>query len=361
MVYRTGRNNKMIKENMMDKSNIKIAVVGATGNVGRIMLNILEERGFNSKNTYAVASAKSEGKKVSFGDDDILIVQAIDNFDFSNVDVALFSPGSEVSSQYAPKAAKAGCIVIDNTSYFRNDPEIPLIVPEVNGHTISGSSKKNIISNPNCAIIPIAMALNALHGKNNVKRVIVSTYQSVSGAGKAAMEELDQQTRSLFTGTPTPAENLPRPIAHNLIPQIGEFEDSGYTGEESKMRNELKKILDEHIEFSATCVRVPVFVGHCSSVHAEFEKPFLVSEAMELLQNAPGILVVDADDPMDYATPLDAAGRDDILISRLRQDSSHPGGLAFWTASDNLRKGAALNSVQILELWMEYQNTKKAA
>lgn len=342
----------------MDKLNIKVAVVGATGNVGRIMLKILEERGFSAKNTYAIASEKSEGKKVSFGEDDILIVKAINNFDFSKVDVALFSPGSRISSQYAPKAAKAGCVVIDNTSHFRNDPEIPLVVPEVNGKAIENYANKNVISNPNCAIIPVAMALNALNSKNNVKRVIISTYQSVSGAGKAAMEELDQQTRSLFTGTPTPAENLPRPIAHNLIPHIGEFEDSGYTGEESKMRNELKKILDEKIELSATCVRVPVFVGHCSTVHVEFEKPFLADEAIEILQNSPGILVVDAEDPMDYATPLDAAGRDDVLISRLRQDSSHPNGLVFWTASDNLRKGAALNAVQILELWMEY---KKAA
>ena len=345
----------------MDKSTIKIAVVGATGNVGRIMLNILEERGFNAKNTHAVASEKSEGKKVSFGDDDILIVEALDNFDFSKVNAALFSPGSKVSAQYAPKATKSGCVVIDNTSYFRNDPKIPLIVPEVNGQTISEYSNKNIIANPNCAIIPIAMALNALHKKNHVKRVIVSTYQSVSGAGKAAMEELDQQTRSLFTGTPTPAENLPRPIAHNLIPHIDEFEDSGYTGEEVKMRNEIKKLIDAKIELSSTCVRVPVFVGHCSTVHVEFEKPFLVDDALEILQNAPGIQVMDAEDPMDYATPLDAAGCDDVFISRLRQDASHPNGLVFWTASDNLRKGAALNAVQILELWLEYQKDKKAA
>ena len=345
----------------MDKSTVKIAVVGATGNVGRMMLKILEERGFISENVHAIASEKSEGKKVSFGDDEILIVEALENFDFSTVDIGLFSPGSKVSAIYAPKAAKAGCVVIDNTSCFRSDPKVPLIIPEVNGQDIANYKNKNIIANPNCAIAAIAVALKPLHLKNHVKRVVVSTYQSVSGAGKAAMEELDQQTRSLFTGTPTPAENLPRPIAYNLFPHIGEFEDSGYTGEESKMREELKKMLSSKIELSTTCVRVPVFVGHCSAIHVEFEKPFLVAYALEILQNAPGVQVMDADDPMDYATPLDAAGYDDVFISRLRQDASHPNGLAFWTASDNLRKGAALNAVQILELLLEYKAKQKAA
>ncbi len=339
----------------MSKSTVKIAVVGATGNVGRLMLKILEERGFNSANVRVIASKKSEGKKVSFGEDEVLIVEALEGFDFSTVDVGLFSPGSKVSAIYAPKAATAGCVVIDNTSCFRNNPKIPLIIPEVNGQDIVNYKNKNIIANPNCAIAPIAMALKPLHDRNHVKRVVVSTYQSVSGAGKAAMEELDQQTRSLFTGTPTPAENLPRPIAHNLIPHIGDFEDSGYTSEESKMRDELKKMLGSKIELSATCVRVPVFVGHCSAVHVEFEKPFLVEDALKILQNTSGIQVMDADDPMDYATPLDAAGYDDVFISRLRQDSSHSNGLVFWTASDNLRKGAALNAVQILELWLEHR------
>lgn len=339
----------------MNKSTVKIAVVGATGNVGRLMLKILEERGFNSANVRVIASKKSEGKKISFGEDEVLIVEALEGFDFSTVDVGLFSPGSKVSAIYAPKAATAGCVVIDNTSHFRSDPKIPLIIPEVNGQDIANYKNKNIISNPNCAIAPIAMALKPLHDRNHVKRVVVSTYQSVSGAGKAAMEELDQQTRSLFTGTPTPAENLPRPIAHNLIPHIGDFEDSGYTSEESKMRDELKKMLGSKIELSATCVRVPVFVGHCSAVHVEFEKPFLVEDALKILQNTSGIQVMDADDPMDYATPLDAAGYDDVFISRLRQDSSHSNGLVFWTASDNLRKGAALNAVQILELWLEHR------
>ncbi len=339
----------------MDKSTVKIAVVGATGNVGRLMLKILAERGFNSANVRVIASQKSEGKKVSFGEDEVLIVEALEGFDFSTVDVGLFSPGSKVSAIYAPKAATTGCVVIDNTSCFRSDPKIPLIIPEVNGQDIANYKNKNIIANPNCAIAPIAMALKPLHDKNHVKRVVVSTYQSVSGAGKAAMEELDQQTRSLFTGTPTPAENLPRPIAHNLIPHIGDFEDSGYTSEESKMRDELKKMLGSKIELSATCVRVPVFVGHCSAVHVEFEKPFLVEDALKILQNTSGIQVMDADDPMDYATPLDAAGYDDVFISRLRQDSSHANGLVFWTASDNLRKGAALNAVQILELWLEHR------
>ena len=349
MAFKIGQNKK---ESSMNKSTVKIAVVGATGNVGRMMLEILSERGFNAKNVKAVASEKSAGKKVSFGDGDVLIVEALKDFDFDSVNVALFSPGGAISAEYAPKAAALGCVVIDNTSYFRSNPEIPLIIPEVNGKDIYNVKNKNIIANPNCAIAPITLALKFLHEKNIVKRVIVSTYQSVSGAGKAAMDELDLQTRSLFTGTPIPAEKLPRPIAHNLIPHIGKFEQSGYTDEETKMRDELKKMLDPNIELSATCVRVPVFIGHCSSVHVEFEKPFLVAEALEILSNAPGINVVDEEDPMDYATPLDAAGNDDVLISRLRQDASHQNGLVFWTASDNLRKGAALNAVQILELWL---------
>ncbi len=351
----------MIGENKMNKSAIKIAVVGATGNVGRVMLNILAERGFKSSQVKAIASSKSIGKKISFGDDDILIVEELKDFDFSTVDIGLFSPGSKVSAEYAPKATKAGCIVIDNTSCFRNDPKIPLIIPEVNAESISEYKNKNIIANPNCALAPIAVALKPLYNKNVIKRVIVSTYQSVSGAGKAAMEELDQQTRSLFTGTPKPAEKLARPIAYNLIPHIGIFTESGYTGEETKMRDEIKKILDPRIELSATCVRVPVFVGHCSTVHVEFEKPFLINEALEALQNAPGIQVIDSDDPMDYATPLDVVGQDNVLISRLRQDTSIPNGLVFWIASDNLRKGAALNAIQILELLIDYKSKQKAA
>jgi aspartate-semialdehyde dehydrogenase len=351
----------MIGENKMDKSKLKIAVVGATGNVGRMMLNILAERRFSASQVKAIASSSSLGKKISFGEDDVLTVDSLSNFDFSTVDAALFSPGGKVSAEYAPKAAALGCIVIDNTSYFRDDPKIPLIIPEVNPEDIRDYKNKNIIANPNCAIAPIALALKPLHDEIAIKRVVVSTYQSVSGAGKAAMKELDQQTRSLFTGTPAPAENLPRPIAYNLIPHIGTFLESGYTDEESKMRAELKKILDSTIELSATCVRVPVFVGHCSSVHVEFEEPFFVSEALKILKKAPGIQVMDADDPMDYATPLDAAGQDDVFVSRLRQDTSHPNGLVFWTASDNLRKGAALNAVQILELLFEYQSKQKAA
>lgn len=340
----------------MQKSTIKIAVVGATGNVGRVMLSILAERGFKASQIKAIASSKSAGKKISFGDDDVVIVEDLKDFNFSTVDVGLFSPGGKVSAEYAPKAAKAGCIVIDNTSYFRKDPKIPLIIPEVNANCIAEYKNKNIIANPNCALIPIAVALKPLSLKNTIKRVIVSTYQSVSGAGKDAMEELDQQTRSLFTGTPKPAEKLARPIAYNLIPHIGIFTESGYTDEETKIQDEIKKTLDPRIELSATCVRVPVFVGHCSAVHVEFENPFLAGEALEILQRSPGIQVMDSDDPMDYATPLDAVGQDDILISRLRQDASLPNGLVFWVVSDNLRKGAALNAVQILELLIAYKN-----
>lgn len=345
----------------MKRSTIKIAVVGATGNVGRVMLAVLAERGFKAEQVKAIASTKSRGKKISFGDDDVLIVEDLKDFDFATVDVGLFSPGGKVSAEYAPKAAKAGCIVIDNTSFFRQDPKIPLIIPEVNPGNIAEYKNKNIIANPNCALIPIAVALKPLSAKNTIKRVIVSTYQSVSGAGKDAMDELDQQTRSLFTGTPIPAEKLSRPIAYNLIPHIGAFTESGYTDEELKMRNEIKKILDPKVELSSTCVRVPVFIGHCSAVHVEFDKPFPVEEALEILQKTPGIQVMDREDPMDYATPLDAVGHDDVLISRLRQDTSLPNGLVFWTASDNLRKGAALNAVQILELLIAYKNTQRAA
>ncbi|MBP9828523.1 MAG: aspartate-semialdehyde dehydrogenase [Proteobacteria bacterium] len=346
----------MIGENKLDKSTIKIAVVGATGNVGRVILSILAEHDFKASQIRAIASVKSAGKEVSFGDEETIVVEDLKDFNFSDVDVGLFSPGSKISAEYATKAAKAGCVVIDNTSYFRNDPKIPLIIPEVNPESISEYKNKNIIANPNCALAPIAVALKPLHDKNPVKRVIVSTYQSVSGAGKAAMEELDQQTRSLFTGTPIPAEKLPRPIAHNLIPHIGSFTESGYTDEETKMRDEMKKILDPSIELSSTCVRVPVFVGHCSAVHIEFEKPFLVNEALAILQKAPGVQVIDADDPMDYGTPLDVTGQDSVLVSRLRQDSSLPNGLVLWIASDNLRKGAALNAVQILELLIKHKS-----
>lgn len=338
---------------------MKIAVVGATGNVGRAMLNILCERGFMAAQVIAIASAQSKGKKVSFGEDATLEVQALDDFDFSKVDVALFSPGSKVSAIYAPKAAESGCVVIDNTSYFRGDSEIPLIIPEVNPETISLHANKNIIANPNCAIIPIAMALKPLNDINQVVRVVVSTYQSVSGAGKAAMDELDQQTRSLFTGTPKPAEKLSRPIAYNIIPQIDVITSSGYTGEEIKMNLELKKILDPEIQFSATCVRVPVFVGHCACVHVEFEDKFISSDVLKIWNKTPGLRVTDGDDPMDYATPLDATGQDEVLISRLRQDMSLSNGLVFWTASDNLRKGAALNAVQILELLVDYKQKLK--
>lgn len=338
---------------MLSKENLKIAVVGATGNVGRTMLNILEERGFLASQVHAVASSKSAGKKVSFGEDEILIVEDLENFDFSKANVALFSPGSKVSSEYAPKAADAGCIVIDNTSYFRTDEKIPLIVPEVNPESIKEYSNKNIIANPNCAIIPIVLALKPLHEEIAIKRIIVSTYQSVSGAGKEAMDELDMQTRSLFTGTPKPAEKLSRPIAYNLIPQIDVITNNGYTAEELKMRSELKKILDKNIELSATCVRVPVFIGHCSCVHVEFEEPFNTNEILKIWQKTKGLTICDIEDSMEYATPLDCVGKDEVLISRLRQDISNKNGIVFWTASDNLRKGAALNAVQILELLID--------
>ena len=338
----------------MVKKDLKIAVVGATGNVGRKMLNILSERGFDSKCVYAVASQKSKGKQISFGDDDILTVESLEEFDFSKVKVALFSPGGAVSKMYAGKAVNMGCFVIDNTSYFRQNADVPLIVPEINPLEIK-NSKLRIIANPNCAIIPIAMTLSCLHKVIPVKRVVTSTYQSVSGAGKNAMDELETQVKSIFTGSPKVPQVFKRPIAFNVIPQIDVFEENGYTMEEIKMHNEIKKILDMGIELSATCVRVPVFIGHSSSVNAEFERPFEVQKAREILKKSKGIRLSDEKDFYDYMTPMEVSGKDEVFVSRLRKDMSSENGLSFWTVSDNLRKGAALNAVQILELLLEHK------
>ncbi len=329
---------------------MRVAVVGATGNVGREMLKTLAERRFPVSKVHAVASKRSAGKKVSFGENDVLTVEDLETFDFSTCDIGLFSPGGKVSAEYAPKAAAAGCVVIDNTSHFRMDPDIPLVVPEVNPEALKDYKKKNIIANPNCSTIQMVVALKPLHDLATIKRVVVSTYQSVSGAGRPAMDALFSQSRSVLTHQPIEVEPFFKRIAFNVIPQIDVFMDDGFTKEEWKMRVETQKILDPRIEVVATCVRVPVFVGHAEAVSVEFERPMNPDTARRILKNAPGVLVVDTLDPEDgFITPIDCAGEDAVYVSRIRRDPSIPNGLMLWIVADNVRKGAALNSVQIAE------------
>ncbi len=329
---------------------MRVAVVGATGNVGREMLKTLAERRFPVSKVHAVASKRSAGKKVSFGENDVLTVEDLETFDFSTCDIGLFSPGGKVSAEYAPKAAAAGCVVIDNTSHFRMDPDIPLVVPEVNPEALKDYKKKNIIANPNCSTIQMVVALKPLHDLATIKRVVVSTYQSVSGAGRPAMDALFSQSRSVLTHQPIEVEPFFKRIAFNVIPQIDVFMDDGFTKEEWKMRVETQKILDPRIEVVATCVRVPVFVGHAEAVSVEFERPMNPDTARRILKNAPGVLVVDTLDPEDgFITPIDCAGEDAVYVSRIRRDPSVPNGLMLWIVADNVRKGAALNSVQIAE------------
>ena len=329
---------------------MRVAVVGATGNVGREMLKTLAERRFPVSKIHAVASKRSAGKKVSFGENDVLTVEDLETFDFSTCDIGLFSPGGKVSAEYAPKAAAAGCVVIDNTSHFRMDPDIPLVVPEVNPEALKDYKKKNIIANPNCSTIQMVVALKPLHDLATIKRVVVSTYQSVSGAGRPAMDALFSQSRSVLTHQPIEVEPFFKRIAFNVIPQIDVFMDDGFTKEEWKMRVETQKILDPRIEVVATCVRVPVFVGHAEAVSVEFERPMNPDTARRILKNAPGVLVVDTLDPEDgFITPIDCAGEDAVYVSRIRRDPSVPNGLMLWIVADNVRKGAALNSVQIAE------------
>jgi aspartate-semialdehyde dehydrogenase len=329
---------------------MRVAVVGATGNVGREMLKTLAERRFPVSKVHAVASKRSAGKKVSFGENDVLTVEDLETFDFSTCDIGLFSPGGKVSAEYAPKAAAAGCVVIDNTSHFRMDPDIPLVVPEVNPEALKDYKKKNIIANPNCSTIQMVVALKPLHDLATIKRVVVSTYQSVSGAGRPAMDALFSQSRSVLTHQPIEVEPFFKRIAFNVIPQIDVFMDDGFTKEEWKMRVETQKILDPRIEVVATCVRVPVFVGHAEAVAVEFERPMNPDTARRILKNAPGVLVVDTLDPEDgFITPIDCAGEDAVYVSRIRRDPSIPNGLMLWIVADNVRKGAALNSVQIAE------------
>src|SRR5712672_1017280 len=326
----------------------KVAVVGATGNVGREMLDILAERRFPADEVVALASRKSMGVEVSYGDK-TLKCKALDHYDFSDVDICLMSAGGEVSKEWSPKIGAQGAVVIDNSSAWRMDPDVPLIVPEVNAAAIEGFRKKNIIANPNCSTAQLVVALKPLHDKARIKRVVVSTYQSVSGAGKEAMDELFTQTKAVFTVGEIQSRKFPKRIAFNIIPQIDVFMEDGYTREEWKMMAETKKILDPKIKLTATCVRVPVFIGHAESVNVEFEQPITVAEAHDILRKAPGCLVVDKHEPGGYVTPYECAGEDATYISRVREDATVENGLTFWCVSDNLRKGAALNAIQIAE------------
>ncbi|MDP2699544.1 aspartate-semialdehyde dehydrogenase [Thalassospira sp.] len=327
----------------------KIAVVGATGNVGREMLNTLAERNFPADEIFAVASSRSIGSEVSCGDKDLTVVD-LAHFDFSKIDIALFAADGATAKQYAPKAAAAGCVVIDNSSFFRMEPGVPLIVPEINGAALAGYAKKNIIANPNCSTIQMVMALKPLHDLQPVKRVVVSTYQSVSGAGRDAMDELFNQTRGIYVNDLPTKEHFTKQIAFNVIPHIDDFMDDGATREEWKMSVETRKILDPDIAVHATCVRVPVFVGHAEAITIEFEMPVTVEEARKALKAFPGVSVVDHRQDEGYVTPHEVVGEDNVFISRIRKDNTVPYGLSLWCVSDNLRKGAALNAVQIAEM-----------
>tara|TARA_Y100000385_G_scaffold148864_1_gene154388 strand:+ start:400 stop:1428 length:1029 start_codon:yes stop_codon:yes gene_type:complete len=327
-----------------------IAVVGATGAVGREMLQTLSERNFPINNIHALASKSSMGKEVSFGDNKVLKIKPVDDFNFEDVDIALFSAGSEIAKKFGPIAGKKGCIVIDNSSYFRMDDEVPLIVPEVNPKDINGFVKKNIIANPNCSTIQLVVALKPIHDQFKISRVVVSTYQAVSGAGKPAMDELFNQTKGVFVHDQAKPEQFTKKIAFNVIPHIDVFMDDGFTKEEWKMKVETKKILDPNINVVAHCVRVPVFIGHSEAVFVECENDINEKEVRELLREAEGITVIDHRADEGYVTPDEAAGEDDVFVSRIRKDPSVKNGIAFWCVGDNLRKGAALNTVQIAEL-----------
>ena len=328
----------------------KVVVAGATGNVGREMLNILAEREFPADEVVALASRRSQGTELSFGDR-TLKTRDLEQFDFTGFDMALFAVGSEATKLHAPKAAASGCVVIDNSSLYRYDPLVPLIVPEVNAHAIAGFRKKNIIANPNCSTAQMVVALKPLHDRARIKRVVVSTYQSVSGAGKDAIDELWDQTKGMYVpGQERAPSEFQKQIAFNVIPQIDVFLDDGSTKEEWKMAAETKKILDPKIRVTATCVRVPVFVGHSEAINIEFEEFLDEDEARDILREAPGILVVDKRENGGYVTPVECVGDYATFISRIRQDSTIENGLNLWCVSDNLRKGAALNAVQIAEL-----------
>ena len=333
----------------MNSAGFKVAIVGATGNVGREMLNILEERGFPVSEVVALASRRSLGTEVSFGDK-LLKCKVLEQYDFSDTDVCLMSAGGNISKEWSPKIGAQGCIVIDNSSAWRYDAAVPLIVPEVNPEAITQFTKRNIIANPNCSTAQMLVALKPLHDAAKITRIVVSTYQSVSGAGKEGMDELFTQTRAVFVAGSMETKKFTKRIAFNVIPHIDVFMEDGYTKEEWKMVAETKKMLDPKIKVTATCVRVPVFIGHSEAINIEFENPLSADEAREILRNAPGCLVVDKLENGGYATPIDCAGEDATYISRIREDATVENGLNIWVVSDNLRKGAALNAVQIAEL-----------
>ena len=339
----------------------RVVVVGATGNVRREMLNILAERQFPLDELAALASSRSTGNVIDFGDSgEELKVKNLEHFDFTGWDMALFAAGSETSKIYVPKAAEAGCTVIDNSSLYRMDPDVPLIVPEVNADAIAGYRKKNIIANPNCSTAQLVVALKPLHDAATIKRVVVATYQSVSGTGKAAMDELFNQSRNIFVGDQNEPDVYPKQIAFNVIPQAGDFMEDGSTTEEWKLVVETKKILDPKIKVSATAVRVPVFVGHSEAVNVEFDKEISAEEAQEILREAPGVMLVDKREDGGYVTPVECVGEYATYVSRVREDPTVDSGLSLWVVSDNLRKGAALNAVQIAEL-LGRKHLQKAA
>ena len=339
---------------------LRIAVVGATGNVGREMLAILEERMFPADEVAAVASRRSVGVEVSYGDK-TLKCKDLETFDFTGYDLCLMSAGGTVSKEWSPKIGAQGCVVIDNSSAWRMDPRVPLVVPEVNPDAVAGFDKMNIIANPNCSTAQLVVALKPLHDAAKITRVVVSTYQSVSGKGKDAMEELWTQTRAIYVNDPIVKEQFTKQIAFNLIPHIDVFMEDGFTKEEWKMTVETKKILDPKIKLTATCVRVPVFVGHSESVNVEFERPITADEARAILREAPGLMVVDKHEDEGYITPVECVGEFATYVSRLREDPTVENGLAFWCVSDNLRKGAALNAVQIAELMLNRGLFKRLA
>ncbi len=326
----------------------KVAVVGATGNVGREMLSILDERAFPADEVVALASRRSMGSEVSFGDR-TLKCKDLAQYDFSDTDLCLMSAGGEVSKEWSPRIAAQGAVVIDNSSAWRTDPDVPLVVPEVNAEAVRGVSRKGIIANPNCSTAQLVVALKPLHDAATIKRVVVATYQSVSGAGKEGMDELDRQTKALYSLQEVNEKKFAKRIAFNVIPEIDALMEDGFTKEEWKMTVETKKILDPKIKLTATCVRVPVFIGHSEAVNVEFERPLSADEARGILRSAPGVVVIDKREPGGYMTPHEAAGEDATYVSRIREDITVENGLAFWCVSDNLRKGAALNAVQIAE------------
>ena len=330
----------------------KVAIVGATGNVGREMLNILEERGFPADEVVALASRRSLNTEVSYGDK-TLKTKVLDTYDFSDVDICLMSAGGSVSKEWSPKIGAQGCVVIDNSSAWRYDTDVPLIVPEVNPEAIDSFRKRNIIANPNCSTAQLVVALKPLHDAATIKRIVVATYQSVSGAGKEGMDELFQQSRAVFVADPVSAQKFTKRIAFNVIPHIDSFMEDGSTKEEWKVMAETKKMLDPKIKVSCTAVRVPVFIGHSEAVNIEFDKPISADEAREILREAPGCQVVDKPEDGGYITPYESAGEDATFISRIREDITLENGLSMWIVADNLRKGAALNTIQIAELLLE--------